>query len=111
VVREKVLPGTVVIKLSFGSWNLALKVLLVLHNAPGHLQDLHLTYLNTEGDHPSSTTTSLLQQPITTVSWMQDRRPLLESVNATNHNITDSTLNKSIQQSMVTVKSTTPSDC
>jgi hypothetical protein len=93
VVREKVLPGTVVIKLYFVSWNLALKVLLVLHNAPGHLQDLRLTYLNSEVDHLSNTTTSLLQQPITTVSWMQDRRPLLESVNATNHNITDSALN------------------
>jgi hypothetical protein len=50
VVREKVLPVTVVIKLYFGSQNLALKV-LVLHNAPGHLQDLHLTYLNSEVDY------------------------------------------------------------
>jgi hypothetical protein len=48
VVREKVLPVTVVIKLYLGSQNLALTVLLFLHNAPGYLHDLRLTYLNTE---------------------------------------------------------------
>jgi hypothetical protein len=50
VVRE-VSPVTVVIKLYLGSQNLALKVLLFLHNAPGHLHDLRLTYLNTEVDY------------------------------------------------------------
>jgi len=87
MVREKVLPVKVVIKLCFGSQNLALKALLVLHNAPGLPQDLHLTYLNTAFDYVSKTITRLLQQPITTLSWMQDERPLLESVNATNHTI------------------------
>jgi hypothetical protein len=51
VVREKVLPVTVVIKLCLGSQNLALMVLLFLQNAPGHLQDLCLTYLNTAVDY------------------------------------------------------------
>lgn len=51
VVREKVLPVTVVIKLYLGSQNLALIVLVFLHNAPGHLHDLCLTYLNTEADY------------------------------------------------------------
>jgi len=87
MVREKVLPVPVVIKLYFGSQNLVLKVLLILYNAPGHLQDLRLTYLNIAVDYVSKNTTSLLQQPITTVSWMHDGRPLLESVNATNHTI------------------------
>jgi len=57
MVREKVLPVAVVIKLYFGSQNLALKALLVLHNAPGHLQDLCLTYLNIAIDYVSKTIT------------------------------------------------------
>jgi hypothetical protein len=60
VVREKTKPVKAGFKIE-SPRILALRVLFVLQNSQGHLQDLRLTLLNNQVESLSNTTTSFLQ--------------------------------------------------
>jgi hypothetical protein len=60
LVRDRAMPQKSGLK-TVKSKNMALKVLLVLNNAPGQQQDLCLTYPNIEAENLPNQTTSLLQ--------------------------------------------------